>query len=204
MALAALDPGLHRWSPAHFGSHRELMLRIQDRSRQHAACVCCSEIGTAPESASFVEPGQLFVIQNAGACVSVDRALIPSVEYALGLLGIEHLIVCGHLECRLVAGALAAPRTRPITALELRLAADLAPVVQRYGDRRAESLPALLAQEQVLLQLRALIDSRLAGGRLAQGPLQLYGWLIDDRTAQVFGFNVESGQFEPLRFNPTR
>jgi carbonic anhydrase len=200
MALAALDPGLHRWSGAHFGSHQQLMRRMQDRSRQQAACVCCGEIGTAPESASFVEPGQLFVVQNGGGCVSTDDGLLPSIEYALRWLGIEHLIVCGHLECRLITSALAAPRHRPVTPLELRLAAELAPAARRYGDRQADSLQAVLAQEQVLLQLDALVHSQLAGDQLARGKLKLYGWLIDDSTAQVFGFNAAAGQFEPLRF----
>jgi carbonic anhydrase len=177
------------------------MQRVQDRGRQHVACVCCSEIGTAPESASFVEPGQLFVIQNLGGCVSVDgQSLAESIEYGLDLLGIEHLIVCGHVECGLIRAALSVPQNRPLTAVEQTFSAALAPFLQRYHDRPAESLPALLAQEQVLLQLNTIIHSPITRDLLAQGRLKLYGWLIDDRTARVFGLNLQTGQFEPLRF----
>jgi hypothetical protein len=88
--------------------------------------------------------------------------------------------------------------------VEQRIVADLTPIAQRYSDRTPESLPALLAQEQVLFQLSMLIHSQTTREHLALGRLKLYGWLIDDRTAQVFGLNLETGQFEPLRFKPRR
>jgi carbonic anhydrase len=117
---------------------------------------------------------------------------------------VDHLIVCGHLECRLVKAVLAPPENRPLSQLEVRLAAELGPVVRRYADLPAEALLAVLAQEQVLLQLQALTDSQLVSDRLADRRLKLYGWLIDDRTAKVFAYQVANGQFEELRGDSSR
>jgi carbonic anhydrase len=114
----------------------------------------CADSRVPPTDITSTGPGDLFVARNIANLVRDDDVGVQSaLEYALAVLKVEHVIVCGHTGCGGVAAALG-PRLSgaletwlaPIRAL----AAERASELSRLGDEaRAARLVALNVEAQV-------------------------------------------------------
>merc|ERR1712050_599342 len=52
------------------------------------------------------QPGDLFVLRNAGnTCTHAEGSMVGSVEYSVGALGTNLILVLGHTKCGAIAGA---------------------------------------------------------------------------------------------------
>lgn len=60
----------------------------------------CSDSRAPPNHILGLEPGELFVYQNISNVVSsTDFSVLSAISYAVRVLGVEHIIVCGHTGC---------------------------------------------------------------------------------------------------------
>lgn len=70
----------------------------------------CSDSRLHPDEITNSEPGQMLVHRNVGnQVVSTDFNLLGALEYAVDILKVEHIIVCGHYRCRSIKAALERP-----------------------------------------------------------------------------------------------
>lgn len=81
---------------------RELALHGQ---KPIAAIVACADSRVAPEIVFGGGIGQVFVIRNAGNMIG-DESVIASLEYAVGCLNIELVMILGHTKCGAVSAAI--------------------------------------------------------------------------------------------------
>ena len=69
----------------------------------------CSDSRVVPAQITSADPGELFEVRNIANCVppadADDDAVGAAIEYALGHLGIDDIVVCGHTGCGGIAGA---------------------------------------------------------------------------------------------------
>ncbi len=73
------------------------------RQAPFAVFVACSDSRVVPEVLTQREPGEIFVVRNAGNIIPsygpAAGGVSASIEYAVAALGIEDLVVCGHTDC---------------------------------------------------------------------------------------------------------
>ena len=73
------------------------------RQTPFAVFVACSDSRVVPEVLTQREPGEIFVVRNAGNIIPsygpAAGGVSASIEYAVAALGIEDLVVCGHTDC---------------------------------------------------------------------------------------------------------
>ena len=72
----------------------------------------CSDSRIDPCLLTQTEPGEVFVVRNAGNFVpphGIGGGEAATIEYGVEALGIEHIAVCGHTKCGAMAAALADP-----------------------------------------------------------------------------------------------
>ena len=151
------------------------------------------------------EPGELFIIRNAGNIVppygAANGGEGATIEFAVVGLGIQHIIVCGHSHCGAMKGLL---HPESLTELPLMAAwlghaeATRRIARQKYEDRSAEALLNVAIQENVLVQLENLRTHPAVAAALAGGKLKLHAWVYKIETGQVFAYDPEQGQFAPL------
>ncbi|ETS32168.1 carbonic anhydrase [Photorhabdus khanii NC19] len=86
-----------------FPKHAELFKDLATQQNPRALFISCSDSCLVPELVTQREPGDLFVIRNAGNIVPSyspePGGVSASVEYAVAALRVSDIVICGHSDC---------------------------------------------------------------------------------------------------------
>ena len=203
--MQKLLQGIHHFQDNVFSSQRELFERLAEGQHPDALFITCSDSRINPNLITQTEPGELFIIRNAGNIVppygAANGGEGAAIEFAVVGLGIQHIIVCGHSHCGAMKGLL---HPESLTGMPMMAAwlghaeATRRIARQKYEDRPAEALLNVAIQENVLVQLENLRTHPAVAAGLAGGKLKLHAWVYKIETGQVFAYDPERGQFAPL------
>jgi len=203
--MQKLIEGLHRFQNTVFGTQRELFERLAQGQSPETLFITCSDSRINPNLLTQTEPGELFILRNAGNIVppysTSQGGEAATIEFAVAGLNVKDIIICGHSHCGAMNGLLNPPASRDFPALTEWLAhAELTRRVVRdtYPDRTAEDLLNITIQENVLAQMENLRTHPVVASGLARGQLKLHGWLYKIESGDVFAFEPQSGQFGKL------
>lgn len=203
--MKKLVTGVMRFREHVFAEHRELFGRLRSGQRPQALFVTCSDSRLDPTLLTQTEPGDLFVLRNAGNLVPPHGASrggeAATIEYALDALGVEHVVVCGHSHCGAMQALIdPSPLAQlPAVAEWLGHAAPTRKVLETwYADRDPADRLNVAIQENVLQQLANLRTHPAVATRLAGGRLQLHGWVYKFETGEVFAYDPAIAQFRSL------
>ncbi|GAA1942772.1 carbonic anhydrase [Kitasatospora viridis] len=180
-----LTEGIARFQRDVFPAKAELFARLATHHAPHTLFIGCSDARVVPELLTGTEPGDLFVIRTAGNLVPAHSpeadGVTASIEYAVAVLGVTDVVVCGHSACGAMT-ALARGQDlsgAPAVAAWLRHADASLARTTADGD-----VPALVRQN-VLAQLANLATHPAVARALAQGRIALHGWVYDIPTGRV-------------------
>lgn len=200
-----LIEGLHHFQTTLFGSQRELFERLAQGQSPEVLFITCSDSRINPNLLTQTDPGELFILRNAGNIVPPYGAgqggEAATIEFAVAGLGVKDVIVCGHSHCGAMKGLLEPPPARDFPALTkwLGYAESTRRVVHdKYAGREGASLLNVTIQENVLAQMENLRTHPVIASGLAQGNLKLHGWVYKIETGEVFGYDPSSRQFQTL------
>jgi carbonic anhydrase len=151
------------------------------------------------------EPGDLFILRNAGNLVPPYGAVFggeaATIEYAVAALGVKDIIVCGHSLCGAMSGMLAPESLEELPSMAdwLRHAEATRRIIkQNYSHLKDQALVTATVEENVLVQLENLRTHPAVAAVLSRGDLTLHAWVYEIETGQVFAFDPQADQFLPL------
>jgi carbonic anhydrase len=159
----------------------------------------CSDSRLVPYLLTGAGPGELFIVRNVGALVPpYDQShglhgTMAAVEYAVLILHVERIIVCGHSHCGAIRAAYeGVPGEARALQAWLKLAQEALLPVQ-------SSPEALLRTEQrsVVLQLERLMDYPMVRREVEAGRLTLHGWHYVIEDGEIHVFDAQRGNFLP-------
>ncbi len=192
-----------------FESHRELFSKISSHQSPHTLFIGCSDSRLVPNLITGTLPGEIFVVRNIANIVPVYRAseeylaTTSAIEYAVQVLNVENIVVCGHSNC----GGCAAlykhdhdmkdiPHTRKWLELSASVKEQVLTLLPDQGDLEAREW--LTEQVNVVEQLRHLLTYPFIRERYLSGTIRLAGWHYIIETGEVFCFNSDGGYFERI------
>ncbi|MGE0792057.1 MAG: carbonic anhydrase [Sandaracinaceae bacterium] len=200
--MQKLIDGLHAFRDGVFGNYRDLFERLARGQNPEVLFITCSDSRVVPNLITQTDPGDLFVLRNAGNIVPAHNptasAEAATIEYAVDALGVRDIVVCGHTDCGAMAGLMQpeALAKLPVVAGWLHHAGAARRVVEEhYAHLEGKARITAAAEENVLLQLDHLETHPSVRTALAKGKLRLHGWMYKIATGEVFHYDAANGQF---------
>lgn len=204
--MEKLIRGIHKFQCDIFRANEALFHRLVRGQSPQALFITCSDSRMVPDMICQTDPGDLFVIRNAGnlvpphipGSVSGEAA---TIEYAVRGLGVRDIIVCGHTHCGAMHAAMEPERAADMPRVQQWLAnadASREIVSTQYQHLPPDARWKVMAQENVLVQLENLRTHPAVLVGLANGQIRLHAWMYRMESGEVFTYDVESGQYNRL------
>jgi carbonic anhydrase len=192
--------------------HRERRDSVKDTfaklalgQKPDALFIACSDSRVAVNIFASTDPGDLFVVRNAGnlvsppAASSSDESEVAAIEFALDSLKVGHLIVCGHSDCGAMKALCRGRNELKLPHLKSWL---------RHGDealRRVKEKGRVLSEpeevnevsrQNVLVQIGHLRSYPQVARLEKEGRLALHGLWFDIQNTDVYYADPRDGQFK--------
>src|SRR5262245_12601137 len=196
--------GIHAFQANYFATHRALFEQLATNGqRPETLFITCSDSRVVPNLITGAAPGELFIVRNVGNIVpAVSRGTIggvaAAIEYAVRVLEVENLIVCGHTGCGAIDAIVHPERAAhlPFVSQWLRESASIPQILaERYADLEGDAQLVAAVEENVLVQLENLRTYDFVAERLDRGALKMNGWVFKIATGEVFDYDPVSEQF---------
>lgn len=156
----------------------------------------CADSRVPAEDITGAEPGELFVHRNiANLVVHTDLNMLSVLQYAVEVLQVKHVIVCGHYHCGGVRNAMA-NRDFGLLNKWLRHLKDVYRMYQREIETIADAGARWdrLVEVNVAEQVQNLAQtSIIQKAWMKEGRPCIHGWVYDLRT----GFLKELSLMQP-------
>jgi len=208
--MQKLIDGVHKFRDGEFGRYRSLFKRLSRQGQNpHTLFITCSDSRVIAELITQSQPGDLFVVKNIGNIVPPSNVVgstnstAAAIEFAVQSLDVSDIVVCGHSQCGAMAALLNdTPLTNsPHLAQWLEIAAPVRTLMNNnYPDLKKGSEAQITAasEENVLFAVENLRTYPSVAAKLEAGSLRLHAWFFKISSAELFAYDPEAKQFEPL------
>jgi carbonic anhydrase len=202
-----LVAGIHRFRSDYFRSRRALFEELSTQGqRPETLFITCADSRVVPNLITSTAPGELFTVRNVGNIVpAVNRGVIggvaAAIEYAVCVLGVEAIVVCGHTQCGAIETLFRPELTRGLRFVSRWLdeSSSIPRLIdERYGELAPQQRMDAAVQENVLVQLENLRTYDFVAERLDKGTLHIMGWVYRIATGDVFEYEPTTEQFLPI------
>jgi carbonic anhydrase len=201
--MQKLVKGIHQFQDDIFSSKQRLFENLVEGQTPLALFITCSDSRINPNLLTQTEPGELFILRNAGNIVppygAVEGGEAATIEYAVSVLGVKDIIICGHSHCGAMGGLLDQSQLGKLPAVRswLSHAESTHRIIEENYEHITDASARLTAtvEENVLVQLEHLRTHPTVAAALVRNELDLHGWVYKFETGQVFGYQPKEHQF---------
>ena len=180
--LAELLQNNRAWASRVTAEDPGFFSRLASQQKPSYLWIGCSDSRVPANQIVGVSPGEIFVHRNvANLVIHSDLNCLSVLQFAVDLLEVKHVIVCGHFGCSGVAAALHDER-HGLVDNWLRHLQDVA----RAHHAMLDSVPnierrlALFTELNILAQVANVAETTVAQDAWARGQaLSIHGWVYD-------------------------
>ena len=211
--MQRLLQGYARFRRDVFPQHRDRFRLLAERQQPDVLFITCADSRVVPDLILQTEPGDMFLCRAVGNIVpphgSMPGGISSTIEYAVEVLHVRHIIVCGHSDCGAIMAVLppdpADPRDHrklsrlPLTSKWLGYvepAWKYLPPGTPSDDHRA--LHTALIRANVIAQVENLKTHPEVARGVAHGELQIHGWYYDILSGSVEAYEQQERRFLAL------
>ncbi|NCP17788.1 MAG: carbonic anhydrase [Erythrobacter sp.] len=198
--------GVLKFQDEIFPDKKALFERLSQGQSPEALFITCSDSRIETGMMTQTDPGELFICRNAGNIVpphtNQTGGMTASIEFASAALKVPNIVVCGHTECGAMKGAMDLHRDRssldtlPHVREWLGYSRAAVDIVDALGEGRSDAEKMrMLLEQNVILQLQHLRTHPTVALRLAQGEVELHGWVYDIATGKVDAYDPDQNRF---------
>ncbi len=186
-----------KWVQSKLTNNPDYFKNLSDGQKPDILYIGCSDSRVTAEEIMGVHPGDVFVMRNISNMVSnLDLSAMSVINYAVRILKVKHIVICGHYGC---GGVKAAMQSEDLGILNpwLRNIRDVYRLHQKELDQLSDSeqkyrrLVELNVQEQCINVIKTA-DAQLA---IRKGTLAIHGWVMDVATGKLIDLKID---FEKL------
>lgn len=210
MKIAELISGYEKFKDTKFKKYENKFLDLV-KNGQHPKVlfIACSDSRVDPALITNSAPGELFVLRNIGNFVppfapdNDFHATAAGIEYAVSVLEVTDIIICGHSHC----GAIETMYTKitDINLVHVKKWLELGMDAKNYVTQKLISQDVTQSERleltekiSLLFQSKNLLTYPDVERRVTEGELFIRSWYYHLETGELEYFNTESGEFEPM------
>lgn len=193
--------GIVKFKSTPYEERKELFDELANGQSPEVLFITCADSRIDPNLVTQTEPGDLFIIRNAGNIVPTHTksagGVTASIEFAVAALGVKHIVVCGHSDCGAMKGAINPGALTDLPHVQDWLdnsRAAVETVRAKCGEASLKELEKI-TEENVLLQLQHLRTHPAVASRLATGDVDLHGWVYNIEHGTVSAFDEDKEGF---------
>jgi carbonic anhydrase len=194
--------GLVTFQKKVFAKKKKLFASLSKQQKPSVLFVTCSDSRIDPSLLTQTDPGDLFILRNAGNLIPTYGAAIggstATIEYGVSVLQVKDIIVCGHTDCGAMQGLLNPEKLRELPAVKAWLQhaeTTIRLVKDHCAHLKGDELFAATIRENVLVQLDHLKTHPAVATRLRRGNLRLHGWVYSIGTGEVWVYDQKKKGF---------
>ncbi len=204
MSILDFAKGNQAFKKLDFKQNEQRYLELISKGQHPKALfIGCSDSRVLPESIVAADPGDLFIVRNIGNFVPPYKpdndfhATAAAIEYAVSVLGVEHIIVCGHSHCGACAALYQDLEDKPELIhtkkwLQLgRRAKEVATVADGGSAATTEKV-------SILFQIENLLTYPEVQKRAQNKQLLIHGWYYRIESGTIEYYDDQSNRFVPL------
>lgn len=203
--MRKLIRGVRTFQETYVPQNRDLLEQLSHGQKPKVLFITCSDSRISPNLLTQTEPGELFVIRNAGNIVppygAANGGEGATIEYAISALDIDQVVICGHSHCGAMKGLLKLKKLRdsmPLVSEWLEHAAATLQVLNdSYSHLEGDELMDTAVAENVLTQIANLKTYPIVHSRLHQGKIKIYGWIYEIENGELLAYDDEAHAFLP-------
>lgn len=181
---------------------------LADIQQPEVLFITCADSRVVPDLILQTEPGDMFLCRTAGNIVpphgELPGGVSSTIEYAVEVLRIRHIIICGHSDCGAIKAVLPPNRNEklarlPLTAKWLGFVDSAWKHLDSAVDKTdTRALHTALIHANVVAQLENLKTHPEVARGLAEQTLQIHGWFYDILTGAIEAWDARQQRFAPL------
>lgn len=198
--------GIVHFKKDDFEKHRSLFSSLSRKQQPHTLFIGCADSRVVPSLITKTLPGELFIIRNVANMVPPYRlaneylSTTSAIEYAVQVLEVENIIICGHSNCGGMASLYyESEKPIPHTKKWMELAEPVkAQVKAQLPPDDPSAREWLTEQSNVVEQMKHLLTYPFIAERFKDKKLDILGWYYIIETGEVFGYDREEECFNLL------
>jgi carbonic anhydrase len=187
------------WSKTMTKRDPDFFDRLVNLQQPRFLWIGCSDSRVPSSEITGTLPGQMFVHRNvANMVIHTDMNMLSVIDYGVNVLGIDHLIVCGHYGCGGVKAAMG-PEFGGAASYWIREIRDIARLNKEElsritePEKRFDRLVELNVAEQAYdLSRTAVLRDAWAKGR----KIQVHGWVYSLKDGILKDLGVTRTRYE--------
>lgn len=203
--IERLKKGLYQFHQFTYKKNEKLYLDLKNTQHPHTLFIACSDSRVSPTMLTDSEPGEVFIIRNIANTVPTfekskyDLTTVSAIEYAVEVLEVKQIVICGHSNCGGCAAALAGTEklsNLPFTKEYLKPLETVREIIEEQYNHMKENVKAeLMEKVNVVEQLKHLKEYPLIEQRMRSGTLEIEGWHYDIGSGMVLVYDEKVKDF---------
>lgn len=181
-----LLPGLRKFSQGIFPKRKEFFTALAQGQKPHTLLITCSDSRIDPNLITQTNPGEIFIVRNAGNIVPPYGASRggeeAAIEFAIEGLGVNNIVICGHWHCGAMAALVNQADLEGLSSVKAWLGHANA-TKKRFEPCNESTNLTEVVQENVLVQVDNLKTHPSVSVAHRNGRIHIFAWV----------YNFESG-----------
>ena len=207
--LKEFEKGHDSFKKVHFKESQERFKKlVKEGQNPKALFIGCSDSRIMPAMITGSDAGDLFIVRNIGNFVAPFKpdadfhATASAIEYAVSVLNISDIIVCGHSHCGAIAALYKEIKQSPEnihTIKWLELGAEAKKIALSTCENESkESLLRYTEKLSVVFQLENLLTYPAVKKGVENRTIFLHGWHYHIGHGEIEYYDDESFEFKAL------
>ena len=195
---------------SYFKKNKDSLLElVKNGQAPKALFIGCSDSRVIPDLMLQTNPGDLFVLRNVGNFVPPYKpdtdfhATASGIEYAVSVLGVKEIIICGHTHCGACASLYEDIDDDSLIHtkkwLELGESAKTSAILSLGHDAPKEDLLRLTEKISIIKQIENILTYPNVKKRFEEESIHIHGWYYDIETGNIDYYDADTYEFAPLR-----